>query len=167
MGDATGLPAGRPRIRIVHTRQDGTRIKGSVPGDGVLGIVRHHGFMFFRSADEIGIRRSAGRTAKLGKINAAAEALRSAGFTVEVDISVDDALCIVHTRAEGTRLLGTVRGDGAWEVVRDLGFFASRYTGVFVRRSKGAPDRRLIDAAAQALRDAGYAVNVNIKEGSA
>ncbi|MEU4406254.1 hypothetical protein AB0F88_17165 [Streptosporangium sp. NPDC023963] len=158
------LPAERPALRITHTREHGTYIRGTVNGDGVLAIVRHHGFMFFRSTDEIGIRRSGGRTAKLGKIESAAAALRAAGFTVDVDVSPDDAVRIVHSREHGTRLLGAVPGDGVWNVVRDHGFFASRHTGIFVRHSKWAPaDHQLIADAAQTLRDAGYAVTVTIE----
>ncbi|MFI6290080.1 hypothetical protein ACIBEJ_00760 [Nonomuraea sp. NPDC050790] len=157
-------PEDRTPLTIVHTRAAGTLIEGTRPGDGVLDIVRRHGFMLFRSESRIGIRRSTGRTAKLAKINGAVEALRAAGFTVTVDISADDPVRIVHTRARGTHLLGASSGDGVWNVARDHGFYASRHSGIFVPRSAGAPNKPLITDAARALREAGFAVTLDIEE---
>ncbi|WP_433379228.1 DUF3560 domain-containing protein [Streptosporangium sp. CA-115845] len=73
-------------IRIVHSRAEGTLIEGSTKGDGVFEIVRGHGFRSFRSLGQLGIQQSRGKAAKRWVIDAAAEALRDAGYTVDVDI---------------------------------------------------------------------------------
>lgn len=77
-------------ITIRHTRAAGTLIEGSTKGDGVYEIVRPHGFHYFPSLQQIGIRRSRDRAAKKWEINAATNALRAAGFEVEIVIDEDD-----------------------------------------------------------------------------
>ncbi|MFC4060207.1 DUF3560 domain-containing protein [Planomonospora corallina] len=70
---------------------------------------------------------------------------------------------IVHTRAEGTRLLGTVRGDGVWEVVRTRGFRSSRTVGLYVPHSRDkAAKSWVIENAAAGLREAGFTVEIEI-----
>lgn len=73
---------------------------------------------------------------------------------------------ITHTRAEGTILTGSVKGDGIFEIVRDHGFWFSRHVeGLFIRRSRDkAADTWRINAAAEALREAGHTVTVEINE---
>lgn len=84
-------------IEIIHTRSDGTLIEGSAKGDGVYEIVRHHGFRYFPSIGQLGIRQSRDRAAKTWYINAAVSALRNAGFEVSVQIDESDR----RTFAEG------------------------------------------------------------------
>ncbi len=72
-------------IRIVHTRSEGTLIEGSCKGDGVWEIVRTHGFRFSRTVG-LYIPRSRDNAAKVWRINGAADALRAAGHTVDVDV---------------------------------------------------------------------------------
>ncbi|MGR6915349.1 DUF3560 domain-containing protein [[Actinomadura] parvosata] len=76
-------------ITIKHTHEDGTLIYGTSKGDGVYEIVKkweHGGFKFFPSIRMIGLRNSRDRIADRWSINKAAEALRQAGFEVEVEI---------------------------------------------------------------------------------
>ncbi|MEZ0076325.1 hypothetical protein [Planotetraspora sp. GP83] len=75
-----------PLLRIIHTRADGTRIDGTTPGDGVLSVARWHGFRLNRRKGRIEIPKSSGRTADHDQIDAAAAALRQAGFTVAVRV---------------------------------------------------------------------------------
>ncbi|MFG3267873.1 DUF3560 domain-containing protein [Streptomyces bobili] len=74
-------------------------------------------------------------------------------------------LTITHTRAEGTLLSGSVKGDGAYELLRPFRFRASPSIGIYLR---GSRDRRadlyLISQAADALREAGHQVTVEIDE---
>ncbi|MFF4517360.1 DUF3560 domain-containing protein [Streptomyces mirabilis] len=74
-------------------------------------------------------------------------------------------LTITHTRAEGTLLSGSVKGDGAYELLRPFRFRTSPSVGIYLR---GSRDRRadlyLISQAADALREAGHQVTVEIDE---
>ncbi|MGA5497738.1 ParB/RepB/Spo0J family partition protein [Streptomyces cinereoruber] len=76
-------------ITITHTRPDGTTLGGSSKGDGVYEIVRQHGFKYSRNVG-IYIRGSRDKEAQHWRINGAAEALRAAGHTVEVEINEED-----------------------------------------------------------------------------
>ncbi|MFF7166928.1 DUF3560 domain-containing protein [Streptomyces sp. NPDC008086] len=76
-------------IKITHTRADGTLVEGSSKGDGVYELIRPCGFRYFRSLGMLGIQQSRDKAAKRWKINAAAEALRQAGWTVEIEIDED------------------------------------------------------------------------------
>ncbi|MFF5968226.1 ParB/RepB/Spo0J family partition protein [Streptomyces collinus] len=73
---------------------------------------------------------------------------------------------ITHTRAEGTILTGSSKGDGVFEIVRDHGFWFSRHVeGLFIKRSRDkAADTWRINRAAEALRAAGHTVTVEINE---
>lgn len=73
---------------------------------------------------------------------------------------------ITHTRAEGTLLHGSRKGDGVFEIVRDHGFWFSRnVTGLYIKRSQDKEAQMWrINAAADALRAAGHEVTVEIKE---
>jgi ParB/RepB/Spo0J family partition protein len=73
---------------------------------------------------------------------------------------------INHTRAEGTILTGSRKGDGIFEIVRNHGFWFSRNVdGLYIRRSQDKEaDRWRIDNAAEALRAAGHEVTVTIDE---
>lgn len=82
-------------ITITHTHIDGTLLTGSEKGDGVLEIVRQHGFIWRRTAG-IHVPGSRDRLANTYRINAAAQALRDAGHAVTVD--VDDTFRPAATR---------------------------------------------------------------------
>ncbi|MBT2453279.1 ParB/RepB/Spo0J family partition protein [Streptomyces sp. ISL-86] len=73
---------------------------------------------------------------------------------------------IEHTRAEGTILTGSRKGDGVFEIVRDHGFWFSRnVTGLYIRRSQDKEaDMWRINRAADALRAAGHEVTITINE---
>ncbi|MFF4388575.1 ParB/RepB/Spo0J family partition protein [Streptomyces sp. NPDC001552] len=73
---------------------------------------------------------------------------------------------ITHTRAEGTLLKGSRKGDGIFEIVRNHGFWFSRsLPSLYIRHSRDREaDSWRINAAAAALRAAGHEVTVKIKE---
>lgn len=76
---------------------------------------------------------------------------------------------ITHTRAEGTFLHGSRKGDGVFDIVRNFGFWFSRsgaVDGLFIRQSRDKEAQMWrIDGAAAALRKAGHTVTVDeIKE---
>ncbi|MER6979646.1 DUF3560 domain-containing protein, partial [Streptomyces carpinensis] len=75
-------------------------------------------------------------------------------------------ITITHTRAEGTILTGSSKGDGIFEIVREHGFWFSRSVeGLFIKRSRDkAADTWRINRAAEALRAAGHTVTVEINE---
>ncbi|MFJ6561937.1 ParB/RepB/Spo0J family partition protein [Streptomyces sp. NPDC091412] len=75
-------------------------------------------------------------------------------------------ITITHTRAEGTILTGSSKGDGIFEIVREYGFWFSRsIEGLFIKRSRDkAADTWRINRAAEALRAAGHTVTVEINE---
>jgi hypothetical protein len=82
--EAQGRTAKAP-LTITHTRAEGTLVSGSVVGDGVLELLQP---FRFRASPTIGIylRGSRDRRADQFRINQAAEALRSAGHRVTVEI---------------------------------------------------------------------------------
>ena len=84
----TATPA-KGTITITHTRADGTLVEGSTKGDGVYELIRPCGFRYFRSLGMLGIQQSRDKAAKRWKIDAAAQALRQAGWTVEIKIDED------------------------------------------------------------------------------
>ncbi|MEW2568358.1 ParB/RepB/Spo0J family partition protein [Streptomyces sp. NPDC047070] len=75
-------------------------------------------------------------------------------------------ITITHTRAEGTLLDGSRKGDGIFEIVRQHGFWFSRSLGcLYVKHSRDkAADTWKINRAAEALREAGHEVTVEVKE---
>ncbi|MGY3199756.1 DUF3560 domain-containing protein [Streptomyces sp. TE5632] len=77
------------------------------------------------------------------------------------------SLTISHTRAEGTLLDGSTKGDGVYEIVRPIGFRSFRSLGMLgIQRSRDREaDRWRIDRAAAALREAGWEVTIEINEG--
>ncbi|MFE4796207.1 DUF3560 domain-containing protein [Streptomyces sp. NPDC056708] len=74
---------------------------------------------------------------------------------------------ITHTRADGTLLEGSRKGDGVFEIVRDHGFwFSSGLECLYIRRSQDEDAQQWrINGAAEALRAAGHTVTVEIDEG--
>jgi hypothetical protein len=75
-------------------------------------------------------------------------------------------ILIAHTNEEGTLVSGTSRGDGSRDALHVAGFRWSRNLGVwYMRHSRGfAARRERIDTLATALRDASFAVTVEIEE---
>lgn len=73
-------------ITIRHTPADGTLVEGTSRGDGTAPTLKAHGFRWFRTIGMWGIPGSRDRAPQQRKIDAAAEALRGAGHTVEVDV---------------------------------------------------------------------------------
>ena len=73
-------------IIIEHSHAEGTLITGTAKGDGTADILRRHGFRWMPSIHRWGIRGSRDHTAKRYQINATADALRAAGYDVQVNI---------------------------------------------------------------------------------
>ncbi|MFI9418045.1 DUF3560 domain-containing protein [Streptomyces werraensis] len=76
------------------------------------------------------------------------------------------SLTITHTRADGTLLEGSRKGDGVYQIVRPIGFRSSRSLGaLYIQRSRDREaDRWRINRAADALREDGWEVTVTIDE---
>ncbi|MFI8944168.1 DUF3560 domain-containing protein [Streptomyces syringium] len=76
------------------------------------------------------------------------------------------AITITHTRAEGTILNGSRKGDGIFEIVRKHGFwFSGHVTGLFLKQSRDKEaDTWRINRAADALRAAGHEVTIEIDD---
>ncbi|MFE2283887.1 DUF3560 domain-containing protein [Streptomyces sp. NPDC059443] len=74
-------------------------------------------------------------------------------------------IVIRHTRADGTTLEGSSKGDGVWEAVKPRGWRYSRNVGIYIRGSRDRQaDRWKINGAAEAVRALGYTVAVVIDE---
>lgn len=73
-------------ITVTHTAEAGTLIDGTSKGDGTNVILKAHGWRWFPSLGTWGIRNSRDRAPKRHIITATADALRAAGFDVEIDI---------------------------------------------------------------------------------
>lgn len=75
-------------------------------------------------------------------------------------------LTITHTRADGTLLEGSSRGDGVWEIVRTRGFRSFRSLGCLgIQQSRDKEAKHwYINQAAEALREAGWTVVIDIDE---
>lgn len=87
-------------ITITHTRADGTLLEGSSKGDGVLELVRPHGFRFFPSLGCLGIPRSRDKAAQQWRIDGARAALEAAGWTVEVSVDEDQRRSFTEAEAD-------------------------------------------------------------------
>ena len=75
-------------------------------------------------------------------------------------------LTITHTRADGTLIDGTSRGDGTGDVLKAHGWRWSRHLGSwYVPQSRDRTVKtRLIDATAAQLRATGFTVTVDIDD---
>ncbi|MGW1352806.1 DUF3560 domain-containing protein [Streptomyces sp. NPDC002409] len=103
-------------IDITHTPQDGTLADGGQKGDGTGDILKRHGFRWFPSIGQYGIRSSRDRAPRIVAIEAAAEELRAAGHTttVTVDGTVRDNATVradQHDRLEDRRAALTAKGE--------------------------------------------------------
>ncbi|WP_331745483.1 DUF3560 domain-containing protein [Streptomyces virginiae] len=126
--------------------------------------------------------------------HAAVQALRTAGITVTAELpelpadtvlptaqapvpaeaAEDDddvpedftGIVLRHTRAGGTLAEGTARGDGSAEILKGRRFRWSRKLGCwYLRHSRDrAADRLTLNALAEALREAGHAVHITVRE---
>lgn len=75
-------------LTITHTRAEGTLIEGTARGDGSAEILKVHRWRWSRNLRMWYVPKSRDHAAKTYFINGAAEALRAAGF--EVEVSIDD-----------------------------------------------------------------------------
>lgn len=122
---------------------------------------RHHGPMTLRN-DDRPIEHQPGPTWFCADVVCFNRELRPAEGVAPLG-----TIEINHTRADGTLLTGSRRGDGVWELVRPHRFTWGRsLPGVlFIRQSR---DRRAdhisIRRASEALRAAGWTVTVDIDE---
>lgn len=88
----TGTPPTKGVITFTHSYAEGTLIEGSRKGDGVWEILlelRRNGqgnWKSFRSLGQLGLGQSRDKPPQQWKIDKAAEALRAAGWTVEIEI---------------------------------------------------------------------------------
>ncbi|WP_137725646.1 DUF3560 domain-containing protein [Prescottella subtropica] len=73
-------------LTITHTHADGALIDGTARGDGTAPILKANRWRWSRNLGSWYIQNSRDRHAKLHQINATAEQLRAAGFTVEIEI---------------------------------------------------------------------------------
>lgn len=71
---------------ITHTRPEGTLIDGTRRGDGASDVLKRHGWRWGRSIAQWYVPHSRDVPAKTATIVATADALRAAGFSVDVDI---------------------------------------------------------------------------------
>ncbi|MFG2404244.1 DUF3560 domain-containing protein [Streptomyces brevispora] len=95
-------------IDITHSAQEGTLADGGEKGDGTGGILYAHGFRWFRSLRQYGIRSSRDRAPRLILMHTVAEQLRANGHTatVTVDGEVRDNATVradQHERLEDRR----------------------------------------------------------------
>jgi hypothetical protein len=103
-------------IAITHTHQDGTLVDGTERGDGTAPILKSHGFRWFPSIKQWGIRNSRDQAPRRLTIDAAAQALRAAGH--EVKVQLDDTVrdndtvrADKHERLEGRRAALAAKGE--------------------------------------------------------
>jgi hypothetical protein len=81
----------RGDILIAHTNEEGTLVSGTSRGDGSRDALRVAGFRWSRNLGVWYMRQSRGFAARRERIDTLATALRTAGFTVTVDIEEYDA----------------------------------------------------------------------------
>jgi hypothetical protein len=83
-------------------------------------------------------------------------------------------ITISHSHADGTLLSGSRKGDGVWEILAGLrsagqgNWRSSRDVGLYLGQSRDKDAQTWkIDKAAEALREAGFEVTVEVDEGEA
>jgi hypothetical protein len=89
-------------ITISHSHADGTLISGSRRGDGVFEVLKAQraNWRWFPSIGRIGLGQSRDKDAKTWVIDAAAAALRAAGFEVAVEIAKGEFRSFAEAEAE-------------------------------------------------------------------
>jgi hypothetical protein len=85
---ASATPAGH--IQISHSPREGTLAYGTAKGDQAGPLLRANHFRWSGGLNAHFIRHSRDRDAQMWKINAAAQALRAAGYEVTVSVDNDD-----------------------------------------------------------------------------
>lgn len=121
-------------ITLTHSAAEGTLALGTSRGDGTAPVLKSHGFRWSRNINGGAwyIPQTRDRHARRDRIDGTAEALRTAGFTVEVEI--DDAsrstaeveadrrersaARVEHLDTKAQRL--TAQGEADWEHTRQL-----------------------------------------------
>ncbi|MFC9341462.1 DUF3560 domain-containing protein [Streptomyces sp. NPDC057020] len=104
-------------ILISHTAADGTLVDGDTEkGDGTGEILNRYGFRWFRSLRQYGIPQSRDRAPRIVAMEAAADELRAAGHTVDVEVdgqvrSNEVVNAAKHERLEGRRDALAAKGD--------------------------------------------------------
>ncbi|MGY3199749.1 DUF3560 domain-containing protein [Streptomyces sp. TE5632] len=88
-------------ITIEHTRAEGTLIRGSEPGDGVLELLNPHGFRYARTVGHIYLRGSRDRAADMRRIRGAQAALEAQQHAVT--LSIDETVRRPFREAEQER----------------------------------------------------------------
>ncbi|WUT01790.1 DUF3560 domain-containing protein (plasmid) [Streptomyces sp. NBC_00708] len=123
---------------------------------------RHHGPMTATSADETAEHGAAGTD-----YHCPDPVCRNAVLRPPAGTGPEATIEITHTRADGTLLEGSSKGDGVFEIVRRHRFWFGRsLPGVlFIRQSRDkAADWWSINGAAQALRAEGWTVIIDVDE---
>ncbi|MFE6714041.1 DUF3560 domain-containing protein [Streptomyces sp. NPDC057695] len=180
-------------IAVSYTPEAGVTVTGTTFGDGAAPVLRTHGFDWSRKAAHWYIKGEQAAAALIAA-HTAVQALRTAGITVTADlpelpagtvlpttqapapaeaVEEDDDLpedfagiVLRHTRAGGTLAEGTARGDGSAEILKGRRFRWSRNLGCwYLPHSRDrAADRLTLTALAEALREAGHAVHITVRE---
>jgi hypothetical protein len=89
-------------IVIAHTNEEGTLVSGTARGDGSRDALRASGFRWSRNLGVWYMRQSRGFAARHERIGTLAAALRTAGFTVTVDIEQYDPASTFQARQDAS-----------------------------------------------------------------
>ncbi|MGP4001737.1 DUF3560 domain-containing protein [Streptomyces sp. 8N706] len=97
-------------IKITHTRSDGTLVHGTVRGDGSAAILKQRAYgphmaLAFRWSRHLGcwfLPHSRDKEASRRSIDALAEQLRTAGFTVTTEVNEDERRSFADAEADRT-----------------------------------------------------------------
>lgn len=76
-------------LTITHTHAEGTLIEGTTKGDGTAAVLKATGWRWGRSIASWYLPQTRDRLPSTWKINRTAEALREAGYTVELDVDTE------------------------------------------------------------------------------
>lgn len=93
-------------ITITHSHADGTLIEGSRKGDGAYEVLlelrrqRLGNWRYFPGLRRIGLGQSRDKPAQQWRIDRAADALRAAGFDVDVEVSEGEPRSFAEAEAE-------------------------------------------------------------------
>jgi hypothetical protein len=89
-------------IVIAHTNEEGTLVSGTSRGDGSRDALRASGFRWSRNLGVWYMRQSRGFARRHDRIDTLAAALRTAGFTVTVDIEQYDPASTFQARQDAS-----------------------------------------------------------------
>lgn len=96
-------------IEITHSREDGTLVDGTSRGDGASEVLKARRFRWSRNLGMWYWPRSRGRLADRYRIDEAADALRGAGF--EVEVKIDNAAIAPQEREQARSQRAHDRAD--------------------------------------------------------